>query len=291
VKPATIAGWEHCLSKWLLPFIGDMLLKDVTNKTARELVEKMSEGGLGPKTIVNNVQVLKLVIASAVNENGEQLYPRAWNHEFMQLPIVEKDKQERQTISEQELNAIIAGVDRKFAVMFALMAGTGLRIGEILGVRGSDFSEDRRVLHVRRSIWNGQEQLPKTSNAVRVVDLHETLARILHSYITGDGYLFATRDGKPLNQRNALKVLHGVKKVGFHSFRRFRIAVLRKSRVPEDLIQMWVGHSQTLTDLYALQLREDELYRGEWCERAGLGFSVGQVGQMNVVEMKIARSA
>ena len=82
-----------------------------------------------------------------------------------------------------------------------------------------------------------------------------------------------------------------VVKVGFHSFRRFRIAVLRKTRVPEDLIGMWVGHSQTLTDRYALQLRDDEGYQGEWCERAGLGFSIGPLGQINVVEMRKVQCA
>ncbi len=48
MKPATIAGWEHSLKKWLLPLIGDKLLSEVTNKTARELIEKMTEGDLGP---------------------------------------------------------------------------------------------------------------------------------------------------------------------------------------------------------------------------------------------------
>jgi len=38
------------------------------------LVEKLLTAGLSPKTIVNYVQVLKLVVASAVNEEGEQIH-------------------------------------------------------------------------------------------------------------------------------------------------------------------------------------------------------------------------
>jgi integrase len=234
---------------------------------------------------------MKLVVASAVDDNGDQIHPRKWNSEFMQLPIVDREQQKRQTVSEQELNTIIAGVERKFAVMFALMAGTGLRIGEALGVRGIDFSEDRRVLHVRQSIWNREPQAPKTSNSVRVIDIPEELAHVLRSFVSADNLVFRSRDGKPLDQRNALKVLHGAQKVGFHAFRRYRAAVLRKARVPEDLIGLWLGHARPLTDRYATQLREDELYRGEWCSRAGLGFSVCTLSQMNVVEMKVARSA
>jgi hypothetical protein len=38
--------------------------------------------------------------------------------------------------------------------------------------------------------------------------------------------------------------------------------------VPDDLIKLWLGHSQNLIDLYAAQLRYDETYRKGWCERA-----------------------
>jgi len=48
--------------------------------------------------------------------------------------------------------------------------------------------------------------------------------------------------------------------------------------VPENLINPWMGHSQNLTDLYAAQLRYDVAYRREWCESAGLGFELGELG-------------
>src|ERR1700688_1901647 len=53
-----------------------------------------------------------------------------------------------------------------------------------------------------------------------------------------DGYLFTTRAGRLLDQRNSLKALHGAgNRGGFHAFRRFRFAVLRKAGVPENLIK------------------------------------------------------
>ena len=81
-------------------------------------------------------------------------------------------------------------------MLFSLLAATGLRIGEALALRSTDFGPDCRVLHVRRSVWRGQEQEPKTSNAVRVVDIPEILARELRDYVsTANGFLFATADG------------------------------------------------------------------------------------------------
>jgi len=295
VKPATIFGWQHALDKWILPNIGDMLLSEVSNGMLRGLVCKMAAAGLSPKTIVNYAQVVKLVLASCVNDDGEQIHPRKWNHDFIGLPIVEKEKQHRPSVTETELVEILASTKKRYAVLFALLAGTGLRIGEALGLKPTDLSPDCRVLHVRRSIWHGQEQLPKTPSAVREVDIAEPLARLVRGDVGGKtAYLFETASGRPLIQRNVLGMLHATgKKVGFHAFRRFRTETLRRARVPEDLIKLWLGHSkQTVTDYYASGLSKDLAWRQECCERVGLGFSLmGLHGLQNVApidEVKVA---
>jgi integrase len=292
VKPATISGWRGALNAWLLPNIGNNLLSGVSNGAVRELVEKMSEAGLSAKTIVNYVQVVKLVVASAVDKEGEQVYPRKWNHDFIQLPVVCKEKQHRPTVTEADLGAILPGVKTKYAVLFTLLAGTGLRIGEALALRRTDFGPDCRVLHVRRSIWRGREQEPKTSNAIRAVDIPETLACVVRSYVAGiSGYLFATAQGNPLQQRNVLRVLHGVKRIGLHAFRRFRLTWLRKNGVPKDLERYWMGHApQEVGDLYS-KLKEDVAFRQIWVERTGLGFELVHVGPQNAAAVETATVA
>ena len=226
-----------------------------------------------------------LVVASAVDAEGEQIYPRKWNHDFIGLPIVEPNKQRRPTVTEAELGEILASTSKRWAVLFALLAGTGLRIGEALGLKATDLSDDCSVLHVRRSIWGGQEQAPKTPNAVRVVDIPNPLAQILLQYVANKpGYLFAARSGRPLQQRHVNRALHATgKKVGLHAFRRFRAETLRRARVPEDLIKLRLGHSkQTMTDFYAGGLETDEAWRRDWCERAGLGFLIGLLGLLGL---------
>jgi integrase len=292
VKPATISGWRDALNAWLLPNIGNNLLSGVSNGAVRELVEKMSEAGLSAKTIVNYVQVVKLVVASVVDKEGEQIYPRKWNHDFIQLPVVCKEKQHRPTVTEADLGAILPGVKTKYAVLFMLLAGTGLRVGEALALRRTDFGPDCRVLHVRRSIWRGREQEPKTSNAIRAVDIPETLACVVRSYVAGiSGYLFATAQGNPLQQRNVLRVLHGVKRIGLHAFRRFRLTWLRKNGVPKDLERYWMGHApQEVGDLYS-KLKEDVAFRQIWVERTGLGFELVHVGPQNAAAAETATVA
>lgn len=288
VKPATISGWRDALNAWLLPHLGGKLLAEVSNSAVRELVEKMSAAELSAKTIVNYVQVVKLVLASAVDDEGEQIYPRKWNHDFIQLPIVRKDKQHRPSVTKVDLEEILSSVKkRKYTVLFVLLAGTGLRIGEALALRPADFGPDCRVLHVRRSLWRGQEQEPKTSNAVRIVDIPEVLASELRGYVSGvSGYLFATARGKPLQQRNVLRILHNVKRVGFHAFRRFRLTWLRKSGAPKDLERFWMGHApEDVGDLYS-KLKEDVAFRQEWTGRIGLGFELVHIGPQNTAAIE-----
>jgi len=195
-------------------------------------------------------------------------------------------------------------------VLFALLAGTGLRIGEALGLKlGAHLSGDFSTISVRQSVWRGSVQTPKTDNAVREIDVPSSLAALLKASVGGrtSGFLFQTESGRPLTQRNVLR--DGLGKIrrdlnleygkAFHSFRRFRTAHLRKNRVPWDLQKLWLGHaSQDVTDRYAEQLKEDVEWRKQEAEKAGLGFklptlesSVGLLGLPKQQKSKLKKVA
>jgi integrase len=150
---------------------------------------------------------VKLVVSSAVDKDGERLHPRKWNHDFIGLPVVEKEKQHRPSLNAAEIGEIIANTKERDAMLFASLAATGLRIGEAAGVKSTDFSLDCRVLHMRRSIWHGHDQQPKTPNAVRGGGYCGTVIPIIAGiYKRKPGYLFAAATGRPLQQRNAPNV-------------------------------------------------------------------------------------
>ena len=129
VRPATVSNWQHALNKWVLPTLGDKFLGDVSNAALRELVEKMAAAGLSAKSIVNYSLPVKLVLASAVDAEGEQIYPRVWNDDFIGLPIITKESQRRPSLTENELGEVLASAKERYAIIFALLAGTGLRCG------------------------------------------------------------------------------------------------------------------------------------------------------------------
>jgi hypothetical protein len=81
------------LENWLNPTIGHMPLDNVKNLSLKNLGIKMVEGDLGESAIRSYTNVVKMVVASAVNEEGEELYPRKWNHSFIDLPRTRNPKQ------------------------------------------------------------------------------------------------------------------------------------------------------------------------------------------------------
>jgi hypothetical protein len=103
----------------------------------------------------------------------------------------------------------------------------------IIALKTVNLSPYCRVIRVRSALWNGQEQSPKTPSAVREIDVPEVLAAHLRTLTKGkSGYLFPTASGKPLGQKNVLRALYAKgKKIGLHSFRRFRTETLRRAPV------------------------------------------------------------
>jgi integrase len=79
----------------------------------------------------------------------------------------------------------------------------------------------------------------------------------------------------------------GKEKCGFHAFRRFRITHLRKQRVMEVLLRIWVGHStEGITDKYTVEsLKRDVAYRKVTAEQAGLGFALPLAARLPVARI------
>src|SRR6266567_5304333 len=98
------------------------------------LVAKMVEGGLSPKSIDNYSQVVKMVVASAVNDEGEEIYARKWNHEFIDMPILEEERQNTPTFSSEVMTGLASWNKRRERMIFILCGAAGLRIGEALGI-------------------------------------------------------------------------------------------------------------------------------------------------------------
>jgi hypothetical protein len=109
VAVSTISLWRGCLDNWLSPRIGELPLEKVNNAALKQIVAAMMKGGLSAKTINTYTQVVKFVVASAMNDEGEQMFPRKWNHEFVDMPIVKKSGQNTPSFSSEMMTEWLNG--------------------------------------------------------------------------------------------------------------------------------------------------------------------------------------
>jgi integrase len=224
ISERTEKSYRSSLNK-LEPMIGSLPLAQITNKAVKEVVGKLADG-LKPKTITETVNVIKYVVASVLDEEGEPVYPRKWNHDFIDLPTI--GEQDQPAFTAKQISAIVSQAKGRYAVLYALLAGTGMRFGEALAIRLDPYSEDHttissdcRTIYVRKQVQGIKECQTKTKKAVRDVDVPSELTAFIKGHIgdRAEGWLFPSSSGKPLLQGNILrlslhKILRGYKVLG-----------------------------------------------------------------------------
>jgi integrase len=93
---------------------------------------------------------------------------------------VNKKAQNTPTVEAEEIESILAAAKPRYRVLYALLAGSGLRIAEALGLEiGKHLSHDCSIVFVRQQRskkGTGIEPYPKTDAGFRDVDLDPALA-------------------------------------------------------------------------------------------------------------------
>jgi integrase len=278
VKPSVIQNWQSILTNHIVPVLGDTPLSDVRNRAMRTLVDTLSAKELSAATIRNVMLVVKLTVASAVDDDGNQLYPTKWNHRFIDAPTIDPNKQHRPSFTADEVTRICQVATGRLQVAAILFAASGLRVGEMLGLEVKHF--DGTAIRIEQEVWHGRVLEPKTPNARRVIDLNPDVAKLLARFIGKRtvGFVLNTRTGTPMGQRNLARAFHkvqralGIEQRGFHAFRRFRNTYLRNSLCPDGLLKFWMGHAaKDMSDVYD-RVRDDRPFRTDVARSVGLGF-------------------
>jgi integrase len=125
--------------------------------------------------------------------------------------------QRRRVFEARELEQTIAAADEPFRTLFTVAALTGARLSELLGltwanVRTHDL-DDAEIEFAWQVDRNGNRRPTKTDGSARTVPIPRALAELLvrhrrgSSHIGPDDFVFATRTGRPLGQRNVARGL------------------------------------------------------------------------------------
>jgi integrase len=145
--------------------------------------------------------VVKLIRASAVNEDKEELYAYQWKP-LVELgaPEVNKREQRTPTFTREEIERMLQNSTGKLQVMVALFGATGPRKSECLGLEVAHYDGHSILIEQSITITSTPDDELKTEYAPRRVELHPHLCAWLDKYLNGrkTGYIFQNRKGKPL---------------------------------------------------------------------------------------------
>ena len=237
---------------YILPKIGKMLIQNVTLLDLQDIINNAKpvskKEQLSRKTLLNLrssiMQFVRFCIAAEYMDplRGELFIPKA------------AKQKEKVILQPDDIRRLFQGpADDWYINVFRFGCVTGLRTGEILGIKTSDIRAG--VLTVNRSINVRNEITPgKTDRAHRQIYLNKVAQRIIDENVRRNqlletDWIFCSKSGGPLSQsslRNAWLRIAAERQLpgSIYSLRHTFISLM-KNELPESTLKRIVGHSQS----------------------------------------------
>lgn len=213
VKPATAAVYAWALA-WLTRVpIGAVPLAALRRPDIRGLVADLFLAGLEQHSVTRVVALVRVVLNAAVEDDllagNVALRPGTLLRQTRRGPV-----RVPVSLSATTVDQLIAHADRAaFAVLLLCLARTGLRIGEALALRWSDYDAQARTLTVRRLFGRYGLGTPKSGRR-RVVGVSPQLAHALAGLRgagTEDGWIFpSSRRDLPWSQSTIRRMVKAI---------------------------------------------------------------------------------
>lgn len=256
-KPRGVETTESHLRAHIIPELGQVPLTQLDVRRVQEFVNKISPGRSG-KMVENIVLTLTGIIRHASK----------WNKEVQHINVSDltmpaKEKAKPQFLSGQEIKTLIKASRGVLRTILIVLALTGMRINEVLGLRVEDVDFENRVIHVTKSAYNGKLGTPKSVASAADVPLSAVLAKELRKHLKSKhfrenplGVLFANRHLRPYSD-NKLREKHlrpllkslDMKAVGFHAIRHGVASELINSGTPITAVRDQMRHSDVRVTL------------------------------------------
>jgi integrase len=240
LRPSTFKTSQGFLKNHIKPQIGSVPLAELTSLDLQRFYKHLLDGGrvdrieakkkpkgLAPKT----VRSIHQMICSAYNLAIEQCLVTKNPTQGCALPKVEH--KEMKTLTADQLSTFFREArDSGVYELYYLDLATGLRRGELLGLKWADVDLDRGVLKIQRAIsrQNGKVvEVPlKTKNAYRTLPLSADAIDVLKAQknkVGSSEWVFPSPTGGPMSPDSVLHMLQrvlkraGLPRIRFHDLR------------------------------------------------------------------------
>lgn len=171
----TIRGYTQKYNSYIKPNWGHLLLTDFK---ASMFDEWASESLLSGKSINEARNVLNQIFKRAFHDGVIDKNPVERIERYKQQSI------EPKPFNQDEIKKILNSLPIPYSQFFQFAMYTGLRTGELLGLRWEDLDLERELAHIRVNITSGIEKAPKTRGSVRTIELHPLAIEAIQSLKT-----------------------------------------------------------------------------------------------------------
>ncbi len=283
LRPRTFIRYQQLIRKHALPSLGKLALAKLTPQHLSALYGERLATGLSPRSVQFLHAVLHRALKQAMRWDLIARNP---------ADLVDAPRPKRPEIHPLTAEAVQrlreAAQGDPLEALYALALMTGMRQGEILGLRWADLDLDAGRLEVHHTLYHARDGWhlaePKTGRSRRMVKLAPSVVAALKAHRARQaadrlqvgpawqdhGFVFTSSVGTPLNfshlrQRSWLPLLRraGLPSVRFHDLRHTVATGLLQDGVPLVKVRDLLGHSTiTITaDIYAAHLppEQDEI--------------------------------
>lgn len=207
-------GWRQGTRDWtrsildahLKPKFGHLLLTEITREMALEfrveLSEKRTRAGtpaLKPKSINTIMRILTAIMTEASLRYH-------FSNPMTRIKRLKGQKRDIFPFNLDEVKSIIQAVRPDYRPYMEVAFFTGMRPGELHGLKWEYVDFNRRQILVRETFTKGRMEYTKTDGSQREIQMSEVVYQALLRQRQGTGqfsdYVFCTRDGTPLHAKN-----------------------------------------------------------------------------------------
>ncbi len=259
------------LKNHINPKIGNVKLQDINPKICQNFINDMHKCGYARNTIDRVCTLVKIALDKAVT------FKYIKENHMRKVTLPKKEKSKLNVWTSDQVNQFLHYTkDKRYFCVYALALFTGMRQGEILGLRWKDIDFDKKTITIRQTLTHYGKTLKsgaKTIAGERIISMPEQLITILknhrkqyaafkmatENFVDMDLVIYNLKNGSTVFPSNLTKAyIKDVKRSGlphirFHDMRHTHVTMLIEKNVNVKIISERLGHSKVgvTLDIYS----------------------------------------